>query len=170
MEETRGKKIIVFYPSKIIEYTEKKGFITARDLKKDFEYSDEFIAITILSDLERLSILTSKEDDFEPIKEEMRFARKYRLTEQGVKAKQCEEPVVLIMGTFPVFSKLSTELLKEILEVAQARGMELRELIEMAKLRPAEFGEIADTRSVAILSEYSPEELKELAREVKDFF
>ena len=47
---------ITFYPEAIIEYIKKKGFITARDLGKDFGYSNGFAQIEILSYLERLSI------------------------------------------------------------------------------------------------------------------
>jgi len=160
---------ITFYPKAIIEYVEKKGFITTRDLEKDFGYTNNLAQIEILSYLKHLSILASKDDDFEIIKEENKAIRRYRLTEQGRRVKRHDGPVVFRIEALPVFSKLTLELFNEMADVAQARGMELEELIETAELNPTEFREIVDKSRVAILGEYSPEELKELAKELKNF-
>ena len=152
---------ITFYPKAIIEYVEKKGFITWRDLERDFGYSNEFAQIEILSYLERVSILTIKDDEREEIKGENKIIRKYKLTEKGEKAKQYDGPVVFRIRAFPVFSKLTMELFNELTEVFQILGMGLEDVAEMAESNPTKLKEIVDKRKVAILSEYNPEELKD---------
>jgi hypothetical protein len=170
MEESSRKKRIVFYPSKIIEYAKKKGFITSRDLQRDFGYKEKTEAIIILSYLRQLSILTSEEDDYEVVEEERRLVRKYKLTDKGLEARQYKEPITIELEEFPIFARFSIELLNEMLEVGRARGMGFEELIEMAMSNPTKFREIVNGRRVAILAEYGPEDLRELAKEIKDFF
>jgi len=168
--EKREVITTTFYPKAIIEYVEKKGFITTRDLEKDFGYNNHFTQMEILSYLKQLSILTIEDDDWEAIEEENKIIRKYKLTEKGKKAKQYDGPVVFRVGTFPVFSKLTTELFNELTEVSQVIGMGLEDIAEMAESNPTKLKEMIDKIRIAILSEYNPEELRELGRELKDFF
>ena len=165
--EKREIKTITFYPKAIVEYVQKKGFITYTDLGKDLGYTNKFAQQIILDDMVKLSLLTIEDDDWEL--EWDHFIRKYKLTERAKKEKLYEGPIVFRMGSFPVIAKLTQKLMNELMEVAEARGMELKELTEMAESNPAKFQEMANKIRVAILNEYSSEELKELAIESKDF-
>lgn len=164
--EKREIKTITFYPKIIIEYVQKKGFITYVDLGKDFGYTDEFAQMIILGDMEELSLLTVEDEEWEYIEEKNASIRKYKLTEQAKNEKPYEGPIVFTVGTLPVIAKLTQEIFNEVIGLAEARGMELTEI---AELNPTKFQEMVDRIRLTILNEYSPEELRELAIESKIF-
>ena len=165
----RGETIEITYdPKMLIEYAERKGFITSRDLEKDFGYN-KVAAGWIISDLCRLSFITSRKDDYEPIEEDMVVVRAYRLTELGRKAKEYAKPRRVVLTGFPVFSRISIELINDLLEGARARGLGLEELEEMLKSNSPELKGMMDKIRMAVLSNCSPEELRRFAKELREF-
>jgi len=156
---------ITYHPREIIKYIEKKGFFTLRDLIFDFEYN-EIEATWILSDLERLRIVNRpKDNDYEYIEETKTIFPKHYLTEKGKDIGKWPEVRRAVFQEFPVFSKVGVEQTNYILESLRVRGISLE---EMMKLNSPELEELIKKSRVDILKNLSPENLRQLAKEIKE--
>lgn len=162
MEENRIKS--TYYPREIIEYLEKRGSLTPEDLEKDWEY-DRLSAVTILADLKQLGVIVPEEVNVGGRKIPI---ASYRLTEAGRKMKNSLLPRTIILTVFPVISQIISEEFNNLIEVFQAKGIELEELEEIIESNSLELEKIINKERLEILKDLSPEDLRQLAREIKE--
>ncbi len=157
---------ITYNPKEIIEYIERKGLltITQNDLERDWEY-EKISASVILSDLEKLGIIVPEEMDVGGRKV---YIRNYHLTESGRKTKDSLGPRTIILTIFPVISQIALELINYLIEVLQAKGIDSSKLAEMLELSSPELKKLIEDSRFSVLKNLSPEELRQLAKEVKE--
>jgi len=164
MEEKLLK--ITFEPRRIIEYIKKKGSITSKDLEVDFGYSN-FDALRVISELDRRGIII--QGDYEYIKEKRAVRRLWHLTEKGEKIEELPERIEMIGKKFPLISKAGMEIMNYVLESTEIAGIDsLEELIEMLESQSPKLIEIIKRAHVEVLKDFSPEELRQLTKEIKE--
>ncbi|PIR02143.1 MAG: hypothetical protein CO031_02695 [Candidatus Nealsonbacteria bacterium CG_4_9_14_0_2_um_filter_37_38] len=153
---------------RIIDYLKKKGSMTPKDLELDFGYSN-FNSLLVISELHRRNIIEPGEYKYV---DENKVARIWHLTEEGERVDNWPEKIEMIGKEFPVISKAGFEIVNYILESAQALGIgiyRLDELIEKLKLQSPEMMELVKRAHINVLKDFSSEELRQLAQEIKEF-
>lgn len=160
MEEIKA----TYNPKEIIEYLERKGSLTPKDLERDWKYN-RLVAISILNDLERLGVIVPEEMDVDGRKV---YIRNYRLTEAGRRMKDLLRPRTIILTTFPMISQVLLEQTNYLIKVLQAKRIGPDELKEMLESNSPELKELIKESHLSILKDLSPDELRQLAREIEE--
>ena len=169
MEQRDDNIVIVSCDMKaLLEYIEKTGYITSWHLEKDWEY-DKVAAAFIFMELLRRAYVSSDDRDYQFIEEAKVAFKVLRLTPLGKEAKEYAEPISMALKCLPAFSRMALECFNDLLTAARARGMGFEELEEMLKANSSEVEDLMDSTRLAVLRDFTSEELRQLARELGEF-
>lgn len=154
----------IYHPKEILEYLERKGVLTPKHLLENWGHN-RLIAGCILSDLERLGAIVPEKMD---VGGREIFITNYHLTEAGRKMKNSLQPRTIILTVFSTISKISPEILNDLMEILRVKNIELDELKEMIESNSPELKKLIKDTWLSVLKDLSPEELRELGREIEE--
>lgn len=157
---------ICYHPKDIIDFFERHGPFTSKDLRNEFDFS-QTAADWIIIDLHSLKIVDSSDEDWLIDEEEQVAYRTYHLTEQGRQEKDGFKVRRTVLTPMPSFAKLSMGVVNDVSQAAVNLGMSLEELT--TKVRSGELDEKIQQRVLEVLGEFSGDELRGLAKEKRLF-
>ena len=165
-EPSENKLEISYHPKDVISMLERNGHITDHSLMQGLECSDSEAGFIIV-DLMQLGVISSSDDDWTVNEEKKTLDRVYRLTEAGRQKKDIFKQRRLELTSMPSLSRASMETTNDVLEAARAKGLDFDDLAEMMRTNDPKLSELFRQRMIAVLGEFSPKELIQLAEDLK---
>lgn len=162
----RSEIEISYHPKDIIEYLERHGPFSSKELRSEFGYS-ETVAHWIIMDLNNLSVVDYSDEDWRYDEEDQTAYRTFRLTEEGKRRKDTFKVRKAVLTPMPSLAKLSMEVVNDVFRAANNLGISLEELV--AKVCSGDLNEKSQQRVLEVLKEFSGDELRSLAREKRLF-